>query len=54
MKTKWIAAWTAMIISATMAVPQVSFAAQTSSVVKEEAVMYAAASNGAEEDSNGD
>lgn len=43
-----------MIISATMAVPQVSFAAQTSSVVKEEAVMYAAASNGAEKDSNGD
>lgn len=54
MKRKWIAAWTAMIISVAMTTPQVSFAAQKPSAVKEEAVILYAATNGAEKDSDGD
>ena len=54
MKRKWIAALTAMMISAAMAVPQIPMSAQAA-VVQEDAVLYgAAAANGTEKDSDGD
>lgn len=54
MKRKWIAAWAAMIISVAMATPQVSFAAQTAPVIREDAVLYGATTTGAEKDTDGD
>ena len=54
MKKKWIAALSAMIISVTMAAPQISLAAQTPEVFQENVIMHgAAASTGAEKDTDG-
>ncbi|MDD7178568.1 MAG: leucine-rich repeat protein [Lachnospiraceae bacterium] len=54
MKRKWIAALTAMMISAVMAVPQIPLNAQAA-VVQEDAVLYGASSaNGTEKDTDGD
>lgn len=55
MKKKWITALTVMMISATMAAPQVPLTAQAAPVVSETAVMYGPAANtGAEKDSDAD
>ena len=55
MKRKWIAALTAMIISATTIAAQMPITAQAASNVQEYTMMYGAAANtGAEKDSNGD
>ena len=53
MKRKWIAALTAMIISVTTAVPQVPLTVQAAPVVQEIAVLYGAATTGAEKDTDG-
>lgn len=55
MKRKWIAALTAMIISATTIAAQMPVTAQAASIVQEYATLYGAPANtGAEKDSNGD
>lgn len=54
MKRKWIAALTAMIISVTTVVSQMPLTVQAGSAVQESAVLYGAASTGAEKDSDGD
>ncbi|MGN0345150.1 MAG: leucine-rich repeat domain-containing protein [Lachnospiraceae bacterium] len=54
MKRKWIAVLTAMIIAVPVVAPQMPFTAQAATVVQEKSMMYGAANNGAEKDSDGD